>query len=218
MREENVDISKLCEEDDLEPCFPGDMGRLTRDARLVLTALIKRSYIDAEYNKTLWKALVKYKDEVAAALNDLFLELDIREDIGIAAAVQADDVNFTISSKLKAAKPLTAVQAQVLLYLLELYWSKRFDGAESVFFPLDEVERELSGVVRQGEDKVKAATAIKRVVNNLCERGLVREVSSSSSGSSIWQVLRSVEFFDRNQARAAAATYRQDLEGEGERA
>ena len=216
MCEENVDINKLCEEDDLEPCFPGDMGRLTRDARLVLTTLIKRSYIDAEYNKVLWKALIKYKDEVAAALNDLFLELDIREDIGVAAAVQVDDANFTIGSRLKAVKPLTAVQAQVLAYILELYWAKRLDGAESVFFPFDEVERELSGVVRQGEDKVKAATVIKRAVNNLCERGLVREVSSSSSSSSIWQVPRSVEFFDRNQARAAIATYRQDLGREGE--
>lgn len=210
MCEEKSDfVGKEIEECGIEPCFPGDMGRLPREARLVLTALVKRAYIDSNYNPALWKALIENKDEVAAALNDLFLELDLREDIGIAAAVQVDDVGFNVASRLKDAKPLTGAQAQVLAFLLELYWSKRFDGADSVFFPLDEVERELSSLVRQGEDDVKATDVVRRAVNALRERGIVREASGLSVGSNVWQVLPVVEFFDRDAVSAAIATYKQ---------
>ncbi len=66
------------------PFWEGDEGTLPFDARRALLALVRGPSIDAERQPTLWKALLGSMGAISARLNELFLELIVDPDVGVA--------------------------------------------------------------------------------------------------------------------------------------
>lgn len=64
--------------------FPGDEGSLDLAQRKALVTLLKRRFITAMHDATTWRVLVAEPRAIQARLNDLFLDLHIDPDRGVA--------------------------------------------------------------------------------------------------------------------------------------
>lgn len=70
--------------------YLGDTGRLPLDARRALCQLLIGPSIDQLRHAKLWPALVRSEAGIRSALSDLFLELVLDRESGVAFTRQAD--------------------------------------------------------------------------------------------------------------------------------
>ncbi|MBS7458087.1 DUF4194 domain-containing protein [Coralloluteibacterium stylophorae] len=96
--------------------FPGDRGDLALDARRALCQLLAGPSIDAQRHAQLWPALLGHEDALRARLSELFLELVIDRDMGVAFTRQADTGELDTPTLLRTA-PLTFLDSVLLLHL-----------------------------------------------------------------------------------------------------
>lgn len=69
--------------------WPQDRGTLPMDARSALLQLVRGPYLSETRDAKLWAALMANRPAIASRLADLFLELTIDEDAGVAFAHNA---------------------------------------------------------------------------------------------------------------------------------
>ncbi|KAB7772714.1 hypothetical protein CEK69_06875 [Xanthomonas sp. LMG 12462] len=96
--------------------FPGDSGRLPVDARRALCQLLSGPSVDAQRHSRLWPALLRSEPGIRSALADLFLELVLDREVGIAFTRQADTGELETPVLLRSA-PLTFIDSVLLLHL-----------------------------------------------------------------------------------------------------
>lgn len=96
--------------------FPGDSGRLPVEARRALCQLLAGPSIDAQRHGRLWPALLRSEAAIRSALSELFLELVLDREAGIAFTRQADTGELETPVLLRTA-PLTFIDSVLLLYL-----------------------------------------------------------------------------------------------------
>lgn len=95
--------------------WAGDTGTLPRDARAALLRLVKGPYIGESADTSLWHALLNYAEAIRSRLADLFLELVIDAEAGVAFAknVSAEDGEFP-----KAATSYSMTMLDTIMVLL----------------------------------------------------------------------------------------------------
>ncbi len=98
------------------PYWEGDGGTLSFDARRALLALVRGPSIDAERQPTLWKALLGSMDAISARLNELFLELIVDPDLGV-AFVRNVEVEGLDVPKAVRTQSLTLAATLLVLFL-----------------------------------------------------------------------------------------------------
>ncbi len=96
--------------------YMGDTGRLPLDARRALCQLLIGPSIDQLRHARLWPALLRSEAGIRSALSDLFLELVLDRDSGVAFARQADTEDVEAPVLLRSS-PLTFIDSVLLLYL-----------------------------------------------------------------------------------------------------
>ncbi|MFC4728433.1 DUF4194 domain-containing protein [Coralloluteibacterium thermophilus] len=96
--------------------YPGDRGDLALDARRALCQLLAGPSVDAQRHPQLWPALLGHEDALRARLSELFLELVIDRDTGVAFTRQADTGELDTPILLRTA-PLTFIDSVLLLHL-----------------------------------------------------------------------------------------------------
>ncbi|WP_371180797.1 DUF4194 domain-containing protein [Xanthomonas sacchari] len=96
--------------------FSGDSGRLPVDARRALCQLLSGPSVDAQRHSRLWPALLRSEPGIRSALADLFLELVLDREAGIAFTRQADTGELETPVLLRSA-PLTFIDSVLLLHL-----------------------------------------------------------------------------------------------------
>jgi len=96
--------------------YLGDTGRLPLDARRALCQLLIGPSIDQLRHARLWPALLRSEAGIRAALSDLFLELVLDRDSGVAFTRQADTEDVEAPVLLRSS-PLTFIDSVLLLYL-----------------------------------------------------------------------------------------------------
>nr|WP_045728785.1 DUF4194 domain-containing protein [Xanthomonas sp. GPE 39] len=96
--------------------FAGDSGALPLDARRVLCQLLSGPSVDAQRHSTLWPALLRNEAAIRSALSELFLELVLDRETGIAFTRQADTGELETPVLLRSA-PLTFIDSVLLLHL-----------------------------------------------------------------------------------------------------
>ncbi|QDI05249.1 DUF4194 domain-containing protein [Xanthomonas cerealis] len=96
--------------------FPGDSGRLPVEARRALCQLLSGPSVDAQRHSKLWPALLRSEAAIRSALADLFLELVLDREAGIAFTRQADTGELEAPVLLRSS-PLTFIDSVLLLYL-----------------------------------------------------------------------------------------------------
>lgn len=81
-----------------EGLWPGDSGTLTFESRKALVQLLKGPMVNALQHVEVWRAITSDQEALNAELNNLFLELIVDEDAGIAFTRPANgghDVTFS---------------------------------------------------------------------------------------------------------------------------
>ena len=96
--------------------FEGDCGNLPLDARRALCQLLAGPSIDAGRHSQLWPALLRHETALRSRLCDLFLELVIDREAGVAFTRQADTGELETPVLLRSS-PLTFIDSVLLLQL-----------------------------------------------------------------------------------------------------
>lgn len=115
--------------------YPGDTGELPEAARRALVQLLSGPSLEQRRHPRLWPALVQHESAIRSRLADLFLELILDADRGIAFARQADTGELETPILLRRS-PLTFIDSVLLLYLRQVLVDAELRGEPAL------VERE----------------------------------------------------------------------------
>ena len=96
--------------------YMGDTGRLPLDGRRALCQLLIGPSIDQLRHAKLWPALLRSEAAIRSALSDLFLELVLDRESGVAFTRQADTEDIDAPVLLRTS-PLTFIDSVLLLHL-----------------------------------------------------------------------------------------------------
>ena len=96
--------------------IPGDKGTLPVEARRVLVQLLRGPSVDVRRHAKLWPILLRDEDVITCRLHDIFLELVIDRDQGVAFTRQMAFEQLDIPILLRKA-PLTFIESVLVLYL-----------------------------------------------------------------------------------------------------
>lgn len=96
--------------------WPGDSGTLDHATRKALLQLIRGPLLTEEGNRNEWQALVNNIDVVRSHLADIFLDLVIDYDTGVAFVKNASSEDVQLPKAVKTL-PLTLVDTIMLLHL-----------------------------------------------------------------------------------------------------
>ncbi len=96
--------------------IPGDKGTLPVEAGRVLVQLLRGPSVDVRRHAKLWPILLRDEDVITSRLHDLFLELVIDRDQGVAFTRQMAFEQLDIPILLRKA-PLTFIESVLVLYL-----------------------------------------------------------------------------------------------------
>ncbi|AKV59447.1 MULTISPECIES: DUF4194 domain-containing protein [Corynebacterium] len=146
-----------------EALWSGDTGTLSYESRRALVDLLKGPLISADRKKDTWNAILSDKEALRSWLHDVFLELVIDEEAGIAFTrhVRPDNDDVHVPPVLRTDS-LTHLQTAVLLQL-------RHELGMST--PGERV------VV--GEDELYTAIGYVRAVDNRDEAGFKRRFDAA---------------------------------------
>ncbi|GAB2570056.1 DUF4194 domain-containing protein [Dyella jejuensis] len=109
-------IEPLVEKPQNTGLFDGDCGSLPYDARRALCQLLAGPSIDAGRHSQLWPALLRHETALRSRLCDLFLELVIDREAGVAFTRQVDTGELETPVLLRSS-PLTFIDSVLLLHL-----------------------------------------------------------------------------------------------------
>ena len=122
--------------------WDGDPGSLPRDTRRTLVRLLQGPYLTAELHPDLWNALLTDEAAIRRRLGDLFLELVVDREAGLAFTRNAQDPTGASPSVMRTM-PLTLVDTVLLLHLRTLLLRANTPG-ERVFVDRSEIDDHLS--------------------------------------------------------------------------
>jgi len=154
--------------------FDGDTGALPLDARRALCQLLSGPSVDAARHNQLWPAVLRYEAQLRSHLNDLFLELVLDRDAGVAFTRQADTGELETPVLLRSS-PLTFIDSVLLLHLRQQLAEADAQGHRAVVEEtvlvdaLSVYEKNLS-TDRAGFNKRVAASITKMKENHVLEK------------------------------------------------
>ncbi|WP_042406912.1 DUF4194 domain-containing protein, partial [Corynebacterium jeddahense] len=101
-----------------EPLWTGDTGTLSEESRRALVDLLKGPLITADRKKETWHAITTDTEALRSRLHDVFLELIVDEEAGIAFTrhVRPDNQDVQVPPVLRT-EALTHLQTAILLQL-----------------------------------------------------------------------------------------------------
>lgn len=154
--------------------FDGDTGALPLDARRALCQLLSGPSVDAGRHSQLWPAVLRYEAPLRSRLNDLFLELVLDRDAGVAFTRQVDTGELETPVLLRSS-PLTFIDSVLLLHLRQQLAEADAQGHRAVVEEavlvdaLSVYEKNLS-TDRAGFNKRVAASITKMKENHVLEK------------------------------------------------
>lgn len=163
-----------------EGLWPGDLGTLTFNSRRALVSLIKGPLITSQKHPELWNAVVSDTDALQRWLADIFLELIVDDDAGIAFTrmVRAPE-EYQIPQVLRT-ESLSHTDTVILLHL----------RSELALAPPG--ERVIIGV-----DDIHEAADPYRSVTNLDAAGYGKRIDASINRLKNFSLLATTETEDR---------------------
>lgn len=136
------ELAGFCEGSPLDDkhLWPQDTGTLSFEARQALLQLVRGPYLDERRDAVQWCALLNNKEVVASRLSDLFLELCIDQEAGIAFARNASTGELEVP---KAARS-SAMTLLDTIMVLTLRKELQLGGMKRVFIGQKELFEQLS--------------------------------------------------------------------------
>lgn len=146
--------------------LPDDPGELDPGTRRVLLKLLNGPYVRAQDHAKLWAALERNEPLVRSRLADLYLELVLDRDSGVAFV---RNLALEDAPKVVRRQPLTLLDTVLVLYLRRLLLTSQ---GSRVFVGREEIEDQLRGFLR-------GDTTDKKQQEDRIRRSLVRMTSNS---------------------------------------
>jgi hypothetical protein len=186
--------------------FDGDTGTLPLEARRALCQLLSGPSVDARRHSQLWPAVLRFEVQLRANLNDLFLELVLDRDAGVAFTRQADTGELETPVLLRSS-PLTFIDSVLLLHLRQQLAEADAQGhravvEESVLVDALSVYEKNLSTDRAGFNKRVAASIAKMKENHVLEK-----LRSSDDRYEVSPALKLL--FSAEDVQALAQIYRQ---------
>ncbi len=142
--------------------FPGDTGSLPLEARRVLCQLLAGPSVDADRHGLLWPVLLREETALRSRLNELFLELVLDRDLGVAFVRQADTGELETPTLLRSS-PLTFIDSVLLLWLRQQLSEAETHGRRAVV----------------DEDDIRTQLAVYAPVRGTDSAGFTRRVNAA---------------------------------------
>jgi hypothetical protein len=111
--------------------FEGDTGVLPLEVRRALCQLLAGPSIDAGRHATLWPVLLRYETTLRSQLCELFLELVVDRESGVAFVRQAETGELDTPILLRSS-PLTFIDTVLLLHLRQQLLEGEAQGRRAV--------------------------------------------------------------------------------------
>lgn len=171
-------IAPVSMEDDPTELFPGDCGSLDAEVRTVLVRLLQRRFLLAEKNPAQWRTLLENQPVVESRLHDLYVQLVVDHERGIAYKRQVRDATTDVPVLLRD-EPYTRTETLVLVHLRAVYQRERGTGETSVRIDVEDVERAALTYFYDPADTNPAAhqKEVRGAVERLRREGIVEEES-----------------------------------------
>jgi hypothetical protein len=158
--------------------YPGDTGLLPEMARRALVQLLSGPSLEQRRHSRLWPALLQHQGLIESRLADLFLELILDADRGIAFTRQADTGELETPILLRRS-PLTFLDSVLLLYLRQVLVEADM-RAQPPLVDRDELAEQLR--LYEAADNTDRAGFDKRI-NNAIEKAKKNSLLSAVRGN-----------------------------------
>jgi len=149
--------------------FDGDDGALTLAQRQCLVRLLKNYTITAVQDPRDWAVLLADRGVLKSRLNDLFLDLHIDVDRGVAYKVQVRSDAPGVFPPLLKDVAYTKEETALLVYLRQKQLAERTDGGHRVVVERDECLEQIAlyrphGAANPAADRDRAERALEAAV------------------------------------------------------
>ncbi|MCC4596135.1 DUF4194 domain-containing protein [Xanthomonas campestris pv. phormiicola] len=192
--------------------FPGDSGRLPVEARRALCQLLSGPSVDAQRHSKLWPALLRSEAAIRSALADLFLELVLDREAGIAFTRQADTGELEAPVLLRSS-PLTFIDSVLLLHLRQQLAEADARGLRAV---VEEAQLGEALAVYEKNLSTDRAGFLRRVgnaVQKMKDNHILTRLRGEDERYEVSPALKLL--FSAEDVAALALVYRQLREGPG---
>ena len=157
--------------------FAGDRGVLDPEVRRVLVRLLQRRFLLATRSREDWKVLLENQSVIESRLHDLFVDLVVDLDRGVAykQQIRSDELDVPILLRDEA---YTRAETLVLVYLRTVYQRESTAGEASARVDIEEVEQTvLSYFAETDGDQARRQKAVRAALGRLRQEGIVEEES-----------------------------------------
>ena len=158
--------------------YPGDTGLLPEMARRALVQLLSGPSLERARHSRLWPALLQYQAPIRSRLADLFLELILDAERGVAFTRQADTGELETPILLRRS-PLTFLDSVLLLYLRQVLVEADM-RAQPALVERDELAEQLR--LYEAADNTDRAGFEKRI-NNAIEKAKKNSLLTAVRGN-----------------------------------
>jgi hypothetical protein len=190
--------------------FLGDTGTLPFDARRALCQLLAGPSVDAQRHGALWPALLRHEAGVRQVLAEMFLELVIDREDGVAFARQADTAELESPTLLRSA-PLTFIESVLLLYLRQQLAEADTRGERAVVEEAQLVEALSVYEKHLSTDRAGFARRVAAALNKARDNQLLSRLRGSEDRYEVSPVLKLL--FSAEEVQTLTQAYRELREG-----
>ncbi|MFA1259976.1 DUF4194 domain-containing protein [Xanthomonas axonopodis pv. fascicularis] len=191
--------------------FLGDTGTLPFDARRALCQLLAGPSIDAQRHGALWPALLRNEVAIRQVLCELFLELVLDREGGVAFTRQADTAELESPTLLRSA-PLTFIESVLLLFLRQQLAEADTRGERAVVDEAQLVEALSVYEKNVSTDRAGFARRVMTAIGKMRDNQLLSRLRGSEERYEVSPVLKLL--FSAEDVQALVVAYRELREGE----
>lgn len=191
--------------------FPGDSGELPFDTRRALCQLLLGPYVDAKRHSALWHALERDEKRLRGRLCDLFLELVLDRELGVAFTRQAETGELDAPIMLRSS-PLTYIDSVLLLALRRRLSEADAQGERAAIDEAD-IREQLSIYQRTAAvgDTAGFGKRVNAAIEKMKKNSVLQKLRGSDDRYEISPTLKLL--FSAEQVHALTQTYRARLQG-----
>ncbi|MDR1297098.1 MAG: DUF4194 domain-containing protein [Deltaproteobacteria bacterium] len=177
-------------EPDMPPgaLFAGDKGRFPVGARTALCKLLLGPYIDRnKKQRNYWPDLVKYQSVIEKWLGEVFLDLVLDNDLGVAFIRQIDVGELSVAAPaLLRTKRLNFWESILVVFLREKLFEAETGSHRATVDEAEMFEYMRSYESKENTDQLRTDEQIKAAVNNLASKLYL--LRKTSRGGDLYEI------------------------------
>ena len=190
--------------------YVGDNGELPHDARRVLIKLLAGPALEAQQHSKLWPVLLREEQRIRSRLSELFLELMLDRELGVAFTRQADTGDLDTPTLLRR-ETLTFITSALILHIRMLLAQSEARG-ERAATSADELKEHLSLYEQStNTDHAGFLNRVNSAINKAKEYNILQKIRGSEDRYEISPTLKLL--FTPEEIQSLTLCYREILSG-----